>query len=95
MVIAYAVHWLTAWIMRGKKLQPWIGLPNILCRDFVVPELLQEEAQPEQLAAATLAWLDDPARVAALQTRFDALHTELQRDTPTLAADAIAQILPV
>ncbi|EYC51016.1 lipid-A-disaccharide synthase [Hylemonella gracilis str. Niagara R] len=94
MVIAYAVHWLTAWIMRGKKLQPWIGLPNILCRDFVVPELLQEEAQPEQLAAATLAWLDDPARVAALQARFDALHAELQRDTPTLAADAIAQILP-
>jgi lipid-A-disaccharide synthase len=94
MVIAYAVHWLTAWIMRGKKLQPWIGLPNILCGDFVVPELLQDEAQPDKLAAATLAWLDDPARVAALQTRFDALHAELQRDTPTLAADAIAQILP-
>jgi lipid-A-disaccharide synthase len=94
MVIAYAVHWLTAWIMRGKKLQPWIGLPNILCGDFVVPELLQDEAQPEKLAAATLAWLDDPARVAALQTRFDALHAELQRDTPTLAADAIAQLLP-
>ncbi|MFO6420976.1 lipid-A-disaccharide synthase [Hylemonella sp. W303a] len=94
MVIAYAVHWLTAWIMRGKKLQPWIGLPNILCRDFVVPELLQEDAQPESLAAACLAWLDDPARVAALHTRFDALHAELQRDTPTLAADAIAQILP-
>jgi lipid-A-disaccharide synthase len=94
MVIAYAVHWLTAFIMKGKKLQPWIGLPNILCRDFVVPELLQDEAQPEQLAAATLAWLDDPARVSALQTRFDALHAELQRDTSTLAADAIAQILP-
>lgn len=94
MVIAYAVHWLTASIMRGKKLQPWIGLPNILCRDFVVPELLQDEAQPEKLAAATLAWLDDPARVAALQARFDVLHAELQRDTPTLAADAIAQILP-
>lgn len=95
MVIAYAVHWLTAFIMKGKKLQPWIGLPNILCRDFVVPELLQDEAQPEKLAAATLAWLDDPARAAALQTRFDALHAELQRDTSTLAADAIAQILPV
>ncbi|QBK06507.1 lipid-A-disaccharide synthase [Hylemonella gracilis] len=94
MVVAYAVHWLTAWIMRGKKLQPWISLPNILCRDFVVPELLQDEAPPEKLAAATLAWLDDPARVAAVQARFDALHAELQRDTPTLAADAIAQILP-
>lgn len=94
MVIAYAVNWLTAQIMKGKKLQPWVGLPNILCRDFVVPELLQHDATPEKLAAATLAWLDDPARTAALQTRFAALHAELQRDTSTLAADAIAQILP-
>jgi lipid-A-disaccharide synthase len=94
MVIAYAVHGLTAYIMKGKQLQPWVGLPNILCRDFVVPELLQNDAQPERLAEATLAWLDDPARVAAVQDRFDRLHVELQRDTPTLAADAIAQILP-
>ncbi|MDF3823420.1 hypothetical protein P3G55_26315, partial [Leptospira sp. 96542] len=92
MVIGYAVNWLTYRIMKGKQLQPWVGLPNILCRDFVVPELLQDEAQPEKLAAATLAWLDDPVRVVALQNRFDALHAELQRDTSTLAAAATAQI---
>jgi lipid-A-disaccharide synthase len=33
--------WLSWQIMRRKQLQPWVGLPNILCRDFVVPELLQ------------------------------------------------------
>jgi lipid-A-disaccharide synthase len=93
MVIAYAVSPLTYWIMKRKQLQPWIGLPNILCRDFVVPELLQKEATPERLAVATLDWLDAPQRVAALQTRFVDLHTQLQRDTPTLAAHAIAQVL--
>jgi lipid-A-disaccharide synthase len=40
--------------MRRKQLQPWVGLPNILCGDFVVPELLQDAATPEALAAA--AW---------------------------------------
>jgi lipid-A-disaccharide synthase len=93
MVIAYNMNWLTYQLMKRKHLQPWIGLPNILCRDFAVPELIQHEATPEQLAAATLAWLDAPERVAALDKKFTALHVELQRDTSRLAADAIAQVL--
>lgn len=93
MVISYAVNWLTYQIMKRKQLQPWVGLPNVLCRDFVVPELLQHDATPEKLAAATLQWLDAPERVAALEQTFTTLHAELQRDTPKLAADAIAQVL--
>ena len=93
MVISYAVNGLTYWLMKHKQLQPWIGLPNILCRDFVVPELLQHQATPQALATATLQWLDDPQRVAALERTFTTLHAELQRDTPQLAADAIAQVL--
>ncbi len=93
MVIAYNMNWLSYQLMKHKHLQPWIGLPNILCRDFVVPELIQQEASPQKLAAATLAWLDAPARVAALEQTFTALHAELRRDTPKLAADAIAQVL--
>ncbi len=93
MVIAYNMHWLSYQLMKRKHLQPWIGLPNILCRDFVVPELIQHEASPEQLAAATLLWFDEPARAAAVEKTFTALHAELLRDTPRLAADAIAQVL--
>ena len=93
MVVSYAVNWLTYRLMRRKQLQPWVALPNILCGDFVVPELLQHEATPEALAQATLAWFDAPDRVAVLRQRFERLHDELTRDTPTLAAHAIAQIL--
>ncbi len=93
MVIAYNMNWLSYQLMKRKHLQPWIGLPNILCREFVVPELVQQAATPEALAAATLQWLEEPGRVAALEQTFTALHTELQRDTPKLSADAIAQVL--
>ncbi len=93
MVIAYHMNWLTYALMKPKQLQPWVGLPNILCRDFVVPELLQREARPEALAAALLGWLDAPARMAATQARFRALHAELHRDTARLATDAIEQVL--
>ena len=97
MVIAYSMNWLSWQIMRRKKLQPWVGLPNILCQDFVVPELLQEAATPEALAAELLRWVDAkstaPDKIAAVEQRFMALHAELQRDTSQLATDAIQQIL--
>jgi lipid-A-disaccharide synthase len=93
MVISYAVNWLTYRIMKPKQLQPWLGLPNILCGEFVVPELMQHEAKPEALAAALLDWLEAPARMAAVQEKFKALHGLLQRDTATLATDAIAKVL--
>jgi len=93
MVIAYNMPWLSWQIMKGKKLQPWVGLPNILARDFVVPELLQEAATPSALAAAVGDWLDSPARVVDLQAHFLQLHQTLQRDTARLATDAIEKLL--
>jgi lipid-A-disaccharide synthase len=97
MVIAYRMGWLSWQLMRRKRLQPWVGLPNILCRDFVVPELLQDAATAQALADAVLAWVSalsaEPAKIAHLQRTFTALHHELQRDTPLLAAHAIQQVL--
>ena len=93
MVIAYNMNPMSWALMRRKQLQPWVGLPNILCGEFVVPELIQEAATPQALAEATLAWLASPDKVHALQQRFCALHAELQRDTPTLCADAIQKVL--
>lgn len=93
MVIAYNMPWLSWQIMKGKKLQPWVGLPNILARDFVVPELLQEAATPSALASAVGDWLDSPAKVVDLQAHFLQLHQTLQRDTARLATDAIEKLL--
>jgi lipid-A-disaccharide synthase len=93
MVIAYNMNWLSWQIMRRKKLQAWVGLPNILCQDFVVPELLQDAATPDALAHEVLQWLANPASVAAVQQRFAVLHDTLRRDTPALAAHAIEKVL--
>lgn len=93
MVIAYNMHWLSWQLMRRKQLQPWVGLPNILCRDFVVPELIQDAATPQALAAAVLQWLNEPERAQALAQRFTGLHQQLRRDTPRLATDAIQTLL--
>jgi lipid-A-disaccharide synthase len=93
MVIGYRVHPLSYQLMKRMAYQPWVGLPNILCRGFVVPELLQHDCTPTALADATLAWLDDPARAASAARRFEDLHHLLRRDTAQGATDAIAQVL--
>ena len=97
MVIAYRMGAWSWRIMRRKKLQPWVGLPNILCREFVVPELLQDAATAGALAAAVLDWLDakhqQPAKIQALEARFAALHELLRRDTAALAMHAIEGVL--
>lgn len=97
MVIAYRMGAWSWRIMRRKKLQPWVGLPNILCQEFVVPELLQDAATASALAAAVLDWLDakhrQPEKIQALEVRFAALHALLRRDTAALATQAIEGVL--
>jgi lipid-A-disaccharide synthase len=97
MVIGYRMHAFSWWLMRRKQLQPWVGLPNILCRDFVVPELIQDAATPQALCDAVLQWLEpgekSSQKIQALTQRFTALHNELQRDTAQLAAHAIEKVV--
>jgi lipid-A-disaccharide synthase len=93
MVIAYRMNPITWRMMQRTRYQAWVGLPNILCEDFVVPERLQGDADPAVLAADVLAWLDAPQRAESLQRRFTELHLLLRRDTARTATDAIAKIL--
>ena len=93
MVISYKVPWLTAQIMKRQGYLPYVGLPNILCGEFVVPELLQDEATPEKLAMAILGWLESPLQVAQLKARFTQMHETLRRPTGLLVAQAISQTI--
>lgn len=93
MVIAYNMHWLSWQLMRRQRLQPWVGLPNILLQDMAVPELLQDEATPQAMANALDQWLQSPQQSQTLQQRFEQLHQTLIRDTPALVTHAIEAIL--
>jgi lipid-A-disaccharide synthase len=89
-VIFYRVTRLTGWLVRRRLTLPWVGLPNVLCGRFVVPELLQEDATPENLAQALLNLYDDAATRRRIETLFAQLARELEADTGQLAAEAIA-----
>jgi len=97
MVISYV---LSPWMRRlmafksgqTRPTLPWVGLPNILAGESVVPELLQDAATPQALAEAVWTALTDADQRCLVQQRFAALHTALSRDTPALAAQAIMNV---
>jgi lipid-A-disaccharide synthase len=93
MVITYTMPAASAWIMRRKAYLPYVGLPNIIAGEFVVPELLQEDALPENLAQAVCNLIRNPRLRARLQERFQAMHAELRQGTAERAVDAIVPLL--
>ncbi len=93
MVIAYKVMAASWQIMRHMGYQPWIGLPNILAREFLVPELLQHAATPQALADAVWQQLTDaPGRLRLVQ-RFTDMHHSLLRNSAQESAAAVMRII--
>ena len=94
MVITYRLPAFSWWLMKRKGYLPYYGLPNILCGRFVVPELMQEDATPENLAQALLNLVNDANTVAQLEKTFTELHLALRQNTAQKAAAAILPLLP-
>jgi len=94
MVITYRMTALSWWLLRRKKYLPYFGLPNILCGRFVVPELMQEDATPENLAQALLNLLNNKDAVDQLEQIFGDLHRSLRQNTTRKAAEVILSYLP-
>ena len=93
MAICYRIGKWQYRLMKRMAYLPWIGLPNILCNETVVPELIQDAATPQALADALDGWLRDAEARARIVERFTALHIELKQGTAQRAAEAIAPYL--
>lgn len=95
MVIAYKMAPATYRIMRCMKgYLPYIGLPNILAGRFVVPEFIQDDATPENLAQALLNLYADRATRAGIADVFREIHLQLRQNTAEKAAVAVLRHLP-
>ncbi len=92
-VIFYRVSRLTAWMVARKLLLPYVGLPNVIAGRFVVPEFLQTQATPRNLAQAALNLFDDTVTRRRLEALFAGFANELRTDTAALAGEAVAQEL--
>ncbi|HEY6239912.1 MAG TPA: lipid-A-disaccharide synthase [Burkholderiales bacterium] len=89
MVITYKQAALTWHLLRKMSYLPWVGLPNIIAGEFLVPEILQEQATPENLAQAVLNSLNDPVVNRRLPERLEQIRLLLRKDTAALATEAV------
>lgn len=94
MVIAYKMAPLSYRLMRGMGYQPYVGLPNVLAGKFVVPEFIQDDATPENLAQAMLNLYADKATCARIGALFRTIHLQLRQDAASKAASAVCLHLP-
>jgi len=92
-VIAYRMPRVSWWIMNHRRYQPYVGLPNILAGEFIVPEFLQDEATPENLSQAVLNLLFDRTVCARLEARFAAIASELRQDSGERIASALVPLV--
>jgi lipid-A-disaccharide synthase len=93
MVIAYAMPTVSWWMMRNKGYLPYVGLPNILAGEFLVPELIQDKATPSALAGALIEQMRDRTLSTRLNDRFMQMHEQLRCDFSRAAADVVMEYL--
>ena len=93
-VAAYRVAPFTAWLVRTFRLiqLDHFTIPNLLSEEPLVPEFLQEEASPRNLADAVLGLLNDPARAASIKSSFATLREQLALNADRRAAEAVFEL---
>ncbi|MBI1824710.1 MAG: lipid-A-disaccharide synthase [Nitrospirae bacterium] len=93
MVIVYKVSPWTYWIGKNLLKIRMIGLVNIVVGEKFVPELVQEAATPENIAAKVLEIFENPQTIRQMKEKFNIIRSKLtDRKASQRAADAILRL---
>jgi lipid-A-disaccharide synthase len=92
-VVAYRMAAATHWLAKRLVKTPWISLPNLIARETLVPELIQEKANPATIAGYLATLLDHGPGREVLESRFAEMHAGLQRDASRRAAETIESLV--
>ncbi|MFR0655135.1 lipid-A-disaccharide synthase [Pantoea sp. SIMBA_079] len=92
MVVGYRMKPFTFWLAKRLVKTPYVSLPNLLAGRELVKELLQDECQPQTLAAALEPLLHAGAERNALLETFTQLHQQIRWNADEQAADAVLEI---
>jgi len=78
-IIVYSVSKFSYWLGNLLVNVPHIGLANLIANKRVLPELVQDKATAEHIAAAAQALLTDPDAYRRMQSDLKAIRTLLGR----------------
>ena len=81
MIVIYKMSTISWQILKRMRYLPYVSLPNILLNKFLVPELLQNDATPENITAKTIEILKDSSYRKHLLVQFTKIHYQLKQNT--------------
>ena len=97
MVVGYKMKPLTYWLAKKLVKTDYISLPNLLANAPLVPEMIQEECNPDNLAWSLNHYLSNDVESLKqkneLKHRFTDLHKLIQCDADAQAAQAVVDVL--
>lgn len=93
MVVTYKMSPFSYAIISRLLKTPYVALPNLLAQKMLVPELIQDNARPEQIAEHVLALLDNPKKTETLIQEFTTLHQSLRCNAGERAAQAVLDVI--
>ena len=97
MVVGYRMKPFTYFLAKRLVKTKYISLPNLLADEMLVPEMIQEDCEPQKLAEQLSQYLgDDESAVksrSVLIQRFTELHKLIQCDADSQAAQAVIDLL--
>jgi len=94
-IIAYRMSALIFPLVKWLVKTPYVGLPNIIANELLVPELIQDKVQPDVIAALLLDLLDHPEKIKVLKEKFTVLHESLRVGSANASAEAVLKLLNI
>lgn len=91
MILAIKVHPISYWIMKKMATTQWVGLPNVLANEMIVPEFIQHDVTPDKLALGLAKLISDTSLRERQLTEFKKQYKALKQNASELAADAIVK----
>lgn len=93
MVVAYRMSAIGFQIAKRLIKLPYISLPNLLAKEPLVPEFIQSNANPENLAHALIDYLNHPEKTERLKNKFLEIHQTLRCNANEKVVEAIRQLI--
>ncbi len=93
MVIAYRTSAFNFFLAKHLIKTPFIGLPNLLAQEELVPEFIQDAVHPETMANSLLTYFSCPEKTFSLQQKFTTLHQQLSQNADLQAAQAVLELI--
>jgi lipid-A-disaccharide synthase len=93
MVVVYKVPWLTEILMKRRAITEFISLPNLLLGENVVTELIQSDANADNVVSSVRKLLTDKSLRDRVISRFRELHVDLRRGAAMRGANIVSAMI--